>query len=88
MLMNRIKSFSLSMLMGAQFLFVAFGALILVPLLTGMDPNIALFTAGLGTLVFQLITKSRVPIFLASSFAFIAPISVSVHDFGMLATLG
>jgi uracil permease len=38
-------------------LFVAFGALVLVPLLTGLDPNVALFTAGLGTLVFQVITK-------------------------------
>lgn len=61
-------------LLGVQFLFVAFGALVLVPLLTGLDPAIALFTAGVGTLLFQLITKSKVPVFLASSFAFIAPI--------------
>jgi len=86
--MNNSKSLGLSVLLGAQFLFVAFGALVLVPLLTGMDPNIALFTAGLGTLVFQLITRSSVPVFLASSFAFIAPISISVQDFGMSATLG
>lgn len=86
--MTNIKSFSTSILMGAQFLFVAFGALVLVPILTGMDPNIALFTAGLGTLVFQLITKSSIPIFLASSFAFIAPISISIQDFGLSATLG
>ena len=38
---------------GAQMLFVAFGALVLVPLLTGLDPNVALFTAGAGTLIFQ-----------------------------------
>ena len=63
---------------GAQMLFVAFGALVLVPLITGLDPNVALFTAGVGTLIFQLITKGKVPIFLASSFAFIAPISVGV----------
>ncbi len=56
---------------GAQMLFVAFGALVLVPLLTGLDPNVALFTAGLGTLLFQLINRKNVPpIFLASSFAF------------------
>ena len=60
--------------LGAQMLFVAFGALVLVPLLTGLDPNVALFTAGLGTLIFQVITKGKVPVFLASSFAFIAPI--------------
>jgi len=60
--------------LGAQMLFVAFGALVLVPLLTGLDPNVALFTAGLGTLIFQIITKGKVPVFLASSFAFIAPI--------------
>jgi uracil permease len=39
-------------IIGLQFLFVAFGALVLVPILTGLDPNVALFTAGLGTLVF------------------------------------
>ena len=56
-------------LLGAQMLFVAFGALVLVPLLTGLNPNVALFTAGAGTLVFQGITRGKVPIFLASSFA-------------------
>ena len=61
-------------IVGAQMLFVAFGALVLVPLLTGLDPNVALFTAGAGTLLFQFITRRKVPIFLASSFAFIAPI--------------
>ncbi|MGK7364037.1 solute carrier family 23 protein, partial [Salmonella enterica] len=43
-------------LSGAQMLFVAFGALVLMPLITGLDPNVALFTAGLGTLLFQLVT--------------------------------
>ncbi len=61
-------------LLGAQMLFVAFGTLVLVPLLTGLNPNVALFTAGVGTLIFQLVTKRMVPVFLASSFAFIAPI--------------
>ncbi len=60
--------------LGVQMLCVAFGALVLVPLLTGLDPNVALFTAGLGTLLFQLVTRGQVPVFLASSFAFIAPI--------------
>ncbi len=56
-------------LVGAQMLFVAFGALVLVLLLTGLDPNVALFTADVGTLLFQSLTKRMVPIFLASSFA-------------------
>ena len=72
---------------GAQMLFVAFGALVLVPLITGLDPNVALFTAGAGTLIFQLITKGKVPIFLASSFAFIAPISVGVAKWGIPGTM-
>ena len=75
-------------LMGGQMLFVAFGALVLVPLLTGLDPNVAFFTAGVGTLVFQLVTRRQVPIFLASSFAFIAPISFSIQSWGLAATLG
>lgn len=73
---------------GAQMLFVAFGALVLVPLLTGLNPNVALFTAGIGTLLFQLTTKGKVPVFLASSFAFIAPISFGVAQWGIPATLG
>lgn len=73
---------------GAQMLFVAFGALVLVPLLTGLDPNVALFGAGVGTLLFQLITRRSVPIFLASSFAFIAPIMYGVQSWGIAATMG
>ncbi len=74
-------------LLGAQMLFVAFGALVLVPLLTGLDPNVALFTAGAGTLLFQIITKGKVPVFLASSFAFIAPIIYGVKQWGIPGTL-
>jgi len=74
-------------LLGAQMLFVAFGSLVLVPLLTGLDPNVALFTAGLGTLIFQIVTRGRVPVFLASSFAFIAPIIYGVETWGIPGTL-
>jgi uracil permease len=74
-------------LIGAQMLFVAFGALVLVPLLTGLDPNVALFTAGAGTLLFQVVTKRMVPIFLASSFAFIAPIMYGVQTWGIPGTM-
>jgi uracil permease len=75
------------MLVGAQMLFVAFGALVLVPLLTGLNPNVALFTAGAGTLLFQLVTRGKVPVFLASSFAFIAPISIGVEKWGIPGTM-
>lgn len=74
-------------LLGAQMLFVAFGALVLVPLLTGLNANVALFTAGAGTLVFQLVTRGKVPVFLASSFAFIAPIIYGVQQWGIPATM-
>lgn len=77
-----------TLVLGVQMLFVAFGALVLVPLLTGLDPSIALFTAGAGTLLFQFITKRMVPVFLASSFAFIAPIQYGMKNFGVGATLG
>ncbi|MDT8418966.1 MAG: uracil-xanthine permease family protein [Desulfuromonadales bacterium] len=74
-------------LIGAQMLFVAFGALVLVPLLTGLNANVALFTAGAGTLLFQIITRGKVPVFLASSFAFIAPIIYGVQQWGIPGTM-
>lgn len=74
-------------IVGVQFLFVAFGATVLVPLLVGLDPSTALFTAGIGTLVFHLVTKGMVPIFLGSSFAFIAPIVKATELYGLAGTL-
>lgn len=68
---------------GIQFLFVAFGATVLVPILVGIDPATALLTAGLGTFIFHFVTKGRVPIFLGSSFAFIAPINVASKQWGL-----
>ena len=82
-----MKSLSLP-IQGAQMLFVAFGALVLMPLITGLDTSVALFTAGIGTLLFQLVTKRQVPIFLASSFAFIAPTLYGVQQWGIPATMG
>jgi uracil permease len=73
---------------GSQMLLVAFGALVLMPLITGLDPNVALFTAGIGTLIFHIVTGGQIPIFLASSFAFIAPILASTERFGIAETLG
>ncbi|WP_333583843.1 uracil-xanthine permease family protein, partial [Rivihabitans pingtungensis] len=72
---------------GAQILFVAFGALVLVPLLTGLNPAMALLGAGVGTLLFQLCTGRQVPIFLGSSFAFIAPIIYATQTWGLPGTM-
>lgn len=72
---------------GAQILFVAFGAMVLVPLLTGLNPALALLGAGVGTLLFQLCTKRKVPIYLGSSFAFIAPIIYAMQEWGISSTM-
>jgi uracil permease len=64
-------------------MFVAFGSTVLVPLLVGFDPAIALLAAGLGTLLFHGVTKGKVPIYLGSSFAFIAPIVKATELYGM-----
>ena len=74
-------------IVGVQFLFVAFGATVLVPLLVGLDPSTALFTAGIGTLIFHLVSKGKVPIFLGSSFAFVAPIVKATELYGLSGTL-
>lgn len=58
-------------LLGIQHLFAMFGATVLVPRLTGMNASVALVTAGIGTLIFHLCTKRKVPVFVGSSFAFI-----------------
>ncbi|GAB7388063.1 uracil permease [Bacillaceae bacterium] len=64
------KGFALSF----QHLFAMFGATILVPFLTKLDPAVALLSSGLGTLVYLVITQGKIPAYLGSSFAFIAPI--------------
>lgn len=74
-------------LLGAQTLFIAIGATVLVPLLTGMDPSVALFTAGLGTLIFQWLTKGQIPSFLGSSFAFVPATIYGIQTWGLSATL-
>lgn len=64
--------------LGLQHVFAMFGATILVPVLTGLSPAVALFTSGLGTLLFILVTGGKVPAYLGSSFAFIAPVAFIV----------
>ena len=61
-------------ILAIQHLFAMFGATVLVPLLVGINPCVAILTAGIGTLIFQLCTKGKVPVFLGSSFAFISPL--------------
>ena len=75
------------LILGLQILCVAFGGLVLVPLIAGMNPNVALFTAGLGTLIFHIVTGGKVPVFLGSSFAFLAPMSVGISKYGLAQTL-
>ena len=61
--------------------------MVLVPLLTGLNPALALLGAGIGTLLFQAVTKFKVPVFLGSSFAFIAPIIYSIAEWGLPSTM-
>ncbi|MBZ7987797.1 uracil-xanthine permease family protein [Campylobacter canadensis] len=72
---------------GLQILFVAFGAMVLVPLLTGLNPAMALLGAGVSTIIFQIVTNFKVPIFLGSSFAFITPIIYSIQTWGLGSTM-
>ena len=66
-----------------QHLFAMFGSTVLVPILTGLDPGIALLTSGIGTLAYLLITKGQIPAYLGSSFAFIAPIVLLNENSGV-----
>ena len=70
------------LMMAFQHMFAMFGATILVPSLTGLNPSVALFTSALGTIIFHLITGAKVPAYLGSSFAFIAPIIAAKSQFG------
>lgn len=74
-------------LLGFQTLFIAIGATVMVPLLTGMDPSVALLTAGIGTLIFQVMTKGQIPSFLGSSFAFVPATIYGIQHWGLPGTL-
>jgi len=65
-----------------------FGATILVPILTGLDPATALFTAGTGTLIYILCTGARIPAFLGSSFSFIPPLMAVSASYGVPFAMG
>ncbi|MDM8533123.1 uracil-xanthine permease family protein [Clostridiaceae bacterium HSG29] len=68
-----------NVVLGLQHLIAMFGATVLVPILTGFDPSVALFSAGVGTLIFHQVTDKKVPVFLGSSFAFI-PLIIAVKE--------
>ena len=76
------------LILGLQHVLAMFGATVLVPFLTGMNPSIALLTAGVGTLLFHTCTKGIVPVFLGSSFAFIGAISLVLRESGIGAVKG
>src|SRR5688572_32803527 len=63
-----------TILVGLQHVLAMFGATVLAPLLMGFDPNTAIFFSGIGTLIFFIITGGKIPSYLGSSFAFIAPV--------------
>lgn len=70
-----------------QHLFAMVGATILVPIITGMSPSIALFCSGIGTLLYIICTKGKLPAYIGSSFAFIAPMLVASKNYGAPAML-
>ncbi|HCJ57099.1 uracil-xanthine permease family protein [Lutispora sp.] len=72
-------------ILGLQHTFTMFGATVLVPILTGLNISVALFTAGIGTWFFHFVTKMKVPVFLGSSFAYIAPIILVSQQYGGIA---
>ena len=73
---------------GSQHVVAMFGATFLVPLITGFPPSTTLFFSAVGTILFLVITRNRVPSYLGSSFAFIAPIGAATKVGGMSAALG
>ncbi|WP_127573758.1 uracil-xanthine permease family protein [Georgenia faecalis] len=73
---------------GAQHVVAMFGATFLVPLITGFPPSTTLFFSAIGTVLFLVITRNRLPSYLGSSFAFIAPIGAATASSGMSAALG
>ncbi|HCM28204.1 MAG TPA: uracil permease [Treponema sp.] len=77
-----------NVILGLQHTFVMFGATVLVPIITGLDVGVTLFAAGLGTLIFHLVTGWKVPVFLGSSFAFIPGLIAVGASEGMPYALG
>ena len=83
---NERLSLTKTIPLGLQHVFAMFGATVLVPFLTGLSPAIALLSSGIGTIIFLLLTKSMVPAYLGSSFAYIAALTYYVKDSHNLAS--
>ena len=66
-----------------QHVFAMFGATVLVPILTGLSISVALFSSGVGTLIYIALTKAKVPVYLGSSFAYISAISIATNSYGV-----
>ena len=73
---------------GLQHIAAMFGATFLVPIITGFSPTTTLFFSGVGTLLFILITQNKLPSYLGSSFAFLAPVAAAKTEGGIPAALG
>lgn len=82
---EKLGNASKKLIMGLQHVIAMFGATVLVPMLTGLNPSVALFCAGAGTLIFHRCTNKKVPVFLGSSFAFIPVIQMVGSQYGDLA---
>ncbi|KNF08730.1 uracil permease UraA [Gottschalkia purinilytica] len=82
---ENISNIGKKTILGIQHVIAMFGATVLVPMLTGLNPSVALFTAGIGTLIFHMCTKKKVPVFVGSSFAFITAIQLVSKQYGDLA---
>ena len=80
---SKLKEGGKTTVLGIQHVFAMFGSTILVPIATGLPVSVALFCAGVGTLIFHLVTKGKVPVFLGSSFAFIPAILVVANTEGI-----
>ena len=76
-------SLQTKIVLGMQHVLAMFGATVLVPFLTGLNPSIALICAGVGTLMFHSVTKGIVPVFLGSSFAFIGATALVFKEQGV-----
>lgn len=81
--MDIVTNKKTKLILGVQHVLAMFGATVLVPFLTGMNPSLALLTAGLGTLIFHFCSKKIVPVFLGSSFAFIGAIQLVLKNEGI-----
>ena len=77
------SSFPQWMILSIQHVFAMFGATILVPILTGLDPSVALVASGIGTLIYIFMTKAKVPVYLGSSFAYITAINLASSSGGI-----